>query len=217
MKKMLFSIVLIASVFAQASLLTFADGTKQLEGVVLHPSAKINDEKGQPTALSMDLLGAGLRSKTVLFVAAKVYVAQMFSDSKATFARTTNDALSTLVKNSKFVAMKMTMKRNVSASTLAVSFREAIEANDYTIDTELEQMLKLVETSADGAQGKSLTMLMVRNATGGTNVYYEDVNGTQKSLAGSAEMMTKVMSIWLGKSADPGLEELKASLLKPVY
>ncbi len=217
MKKMLFSILLTSSLFAQASLLTLEQGTKQLEGVNLSPTAKINDEKGQPTALKMDLLGAGLRSKTVLFVAAKVYVAQMFSDSKATFARSPNDALSSLVKNSKFIAMQMTLKRNVSASTLAVSFREGIENNDYAIDAELEQMLKLVETSADGVQGKSLTMLMVRNSTGGTNVYYEDVNGAQKSLTGSAELMTKVMSIWLGKTADSGLEDLKKSLLTPVY
>lgn len=216
MKTVLFSIVLALGMSAQAALLTFDQGTKQIEGVNLSPVAKINDAQGKPSEISLDLLGAGLRSKTVLFVAAKVYVAQMFSDSKATFTRDQN-ALVTLTKNAKSIAMKMTMMRTVAASSLADSFREALEHNGYEITGELEQVLQLMESSADATQGKSLTMLMVRNAQGGTNIYYEDAAGAQKSLVGSAELMTKIMSIWLGQSADKGLEDLKKALLVPVY
>jgi hypothetical protein len=216
MKSLLFSVVLAAGVFAQASLLTFDQGTKQIEGVNLSPVAHINDAQGKPTNINLDILGAGLRTKTVLFVAAKVYVAQLFADNKAAFTRDAN-ALTSLVNNSKSVAMKLSLLRTVSADTLAVSFREGIEHNDYTVDAELEQMLNLIETSADAVQGKSVTMLMVRNALGGTKVYYEDSNGAQKSFVGSAGIMTKVMSIWLGKTADSGLTTLKQSLLALVY
>lgn len=211
-----FTTALLTSVLSQATLLTFEPGSLALEGVNLNKTAQINDSKGQPTQLSMDLLGAGLRSKTVLFVAAKVYIAQLFSDNAAEFQR--NDAaLSSLVTHSKYVAMKISMLRTVSAATLAVSFREAIQANGYDIDQELTQLLNIVEQSADATQGGSLTMLMTRNAQGGTNIYYEDVNGAQKSFVGSVELMTKVMAIWLGKPADAGLANLKASLIKSVY
>lgn len=216
MKSVLFAMALAVGMSAQAALLTFEQGTKQLEGVNLSPVATINDAEGKPTDIKLDLLGAGLRSKTVLFVAAKVYVTQMFSDSKTTFARNEN-ALASLTGNAKSVAMKMTMMRTVAASSLADSFREALEHNGYVIEGELEQVLSFMETSADAIQGKSLTMLMVRNAQGGTNIYYEDANGAQKSLVGSAELMTKIMSIWLGQPADKGLEDHKKSLLVPVY
>lgn len=216
MKSVLFSMVLALGLSAQAALLTFEQGAKQLEGVNLSPVAKINDAQGKPSSISLDLLGAGLRSKTVLFVAAKVYVAQMFSDSKATFTRDQN-ALTSLTKNAKSVAMKMTMMRTVAASSLADSFREALEHNGYEISGDLEQVLHLMETSADAEQGKNLSMLMVRNAQGGTNIYYEDAKGAQKSFVGGADLMTKIMSIWLGQPADKGLETLKQALLVPVY
>lgn len=216
MKSVLFSMVLALGMSAQAALLTFDQGTKQIEGVNLSPTAKINDAQGKPSTSSLDLLGAGLRTKTVLFVAAKVYVTQMFSDSKATFTRDQN-ALDSLTKNAKSVAMKMTMMRTVAASSLADSFREALEHNGFEVMGELEQVLQLMETSADATQGKSLTMLMIRNVQGGTNIYYEDASGAQKSFVGSAELMTKIMSIWLGQPADKGLEALKQSLLVPVY
>ncbi len=216
MKKILFTACLAASVFAQASLLSFDQGTLNLEGVNLNKSAKVNDDRGVATPMNLELLGAGLRSKTVLFIAAKVYVAQLFSDNKAAFKRD-GSALTSLTANSKFVALKISMLRNVSASTLSVSFRDALQANNYVIEGELTQLLTIVEQSADAVQGKSLTMLMSKNSAGGTNIYFEDVTGTQKSFVGSPELMTKVMSIWLGNPADSGLQTLKDSLLKPVY
>lgn len=216
MKSVLFSMVLALGLSAQAALLTFEQGSKQLEGVNLNSVAKINDAQGKPSNINLDLLGAGLRSKTVLFVAAKVYVAQMFSDSKATFTRDQN-ALKSLTTNAKSIAMKMTMMRTVSASSLADSFREALEHNGYEISGDLEKVLALMESSADAEQGKNLTMLMVRNPQGGTNIYYEDAKGAQKSLVAGAELMTQIMSIWLGQPADKGLESLKQALLVPVY
>lgn len=206
------------STFSQANMLTYDQGIKSIGSVNLSPVAKINDVNGKPTTTSLNLLGAGLRTKTVLFVAAKVYVAQLFANNSTAFVRDQNTALDSLVKNSSLVALKISMLRNVSASSLAVSFREAIQANGYPIDAELNQLLNIVETSADADQDKSLSMFMARDSkTQAISIYYEDVNGAQKSFVGSPELMTKVMSIWLGKSADQGLADLKTSMLKPVY
>ena len=82
MKKMIIATIFLLAMISQASLLTYEPGTLELEKVNLNKSAAINDQNGVATTLKIDLLGAGLRSKTVLFAPAKVYVAQLFSDNK---------------------------------------------------------------------------------------------------------------------------------------
>jgi len=216
MKSFVMATALLLASFSQASLLTFEQGTLELDNVNLSKSATVNDANGNPTALTMDLLGAGLRSKTVLFIPAKVYVIQLFSDNKPAFTRDAN-ALTSLVNNSKMIALKITMLRTVDASSLAVSFKEALQANGHAIDSDLAAMLNIVEKGAPGTQGKELSMLMVKDQAGKVNFYYQDAAGKQQSLSGSSELGAKVMSIWLGKPADDGLAKTKEQLLKPVY
>lgn len=216
MKKMLFALVMVSSMMAQAALLSYEAGFKSINGVSIKKSASINDRNNQPTALKMDVLGAGLRAKTVLVVKANVYVAQLFSDNKAGYVRDANQALSSLVKNSNRVALKIDMLRTVSASALVTSFKEALAANKITLDAELNSALALMEKSAEATSGKTITLLMTKD-NGKTNLYYEPTVGDAVSMVGSAEMMGKIMAIWLGVPADDGLATLKADLLKPVY
>ena len=217
MKNFALSLIMLITVSAQASLLSYTAGDKTNSGIVLNKSAAINDAAGKPSALTMDLLGAGLRSKRVLIVDAKVYVAQLFSDNKDGFSRDAG-ALQSLVQNSTRVALKIDMLRTVTAVDLANSFKEALTANKIVIDAEMTSILALFSKSADAASGKSLTVLMVKDAKNvKTNMYYEDAAGKTQSLVGSPEVMLKIMSIWLGTPADSGLEKLKASLLTKVY
>lgn len=217
MKKLLFSIVLIASTLVQAAMLSYEAGSKNLNGVVLNKAAVINDAAGKPTALRMDLLGAGLRAKTVLVVEAKVYTLQLFSDNKAGFSRDAN-ALTSLIKNSGRVALKLDMLRTVSASSLSGSLKEALSANGYAIDAELTKVLSMFEKSAEATQGKSVSVLLVKDsAKNKTNLYYEDTKGVMQSLVGSPELMTKILAIWLGQPVDDGIQKLKAALMNPVY
>ncbi len=216
MKKMLFAFVMASSVFAQAALLSFEDGAKALNGVNLKATATLNDKDGKPSALKLDILGAGLRTKTVLIAEVKVYVAQLFSDNKAGFSRDANTGLTTLVSSSSRVALKLDMLRNVSAASLVTSFKEALAANNYALDAELTNAMGLMEKAADATSGKSITLLMTKDG-GKTNLYYEDTKGAVVSMSGTPEMMTKIMSIWLGKPVDDGLAALKTQLLKPVY
>ena len=214
MKKILFVMLLATSVISNAALLSYEQGNLQIEGVNLNRTAAVTDPSGAATNMKMDLLGAGLRSKTVLFVGVKVYVLQLFADNKPQFSRDANAVTS--LNPAQFVAIKINMLRTVDAATLAVSFREAIQANGIAIDAELTTLLNLIETSADGVSGKSISLLL-KSTPAGTNVYYEDTNGQLKSFSGTASIKAKILSIWLGKPADPGLAALKASLLKPVY
>jgi hypothetical protein len=217
MKTAFFALVLTLSTLAQASLLTYTPGEKNLNGVVLNRSVAINDSTGKPTALVMDLLGAGLRSKTVLVVEAKVYTLQLFSDNKAGFSRDAN-ALASLVKNSNRVALRLDMLRTVSSSALSDSLKEALAANGYTTDAELNNVLGLFGKSAEATNGKSVSVLLVKDTKNNkTNLYYEDTKGALQSMVGSPELMTKILSIWLGTPVDGGIQKLKNALMTPVY
>jgi hypothetical protein len=215
MKSLIFAMTLVSAVFAQAALLTYEPGNLQINGVVLNRTATVTAKDGTPSALKMDLLGAGLRAKTVLFVSAKVYVLELFSDNKGAFARN-DQAVSSIATNSNLVGLRISMLRTVDAGTLATSFREAITANGFAIDAEMTSLLNLIETGADGVNGKTISMFMKKDGQN-LNVYYEDTNGQIKSFVGTQSIMTKILSIWLGKPVDKGLAALKASLLNPVY
>ena len=217
MKKTLFALVLTISTLAQAALLTYEAGDKKLNDVVLQKAAVVNDPAGKPTALRMDLLGAGLRTKTVLVVEAKVYTLQLFSDNKAGFSRDAN-ALASLVRSSNRVTLKLDMLRTVSASSLSGSLKDALTANGYAIDAELTNVLAIFDKSAEATQGKSISVLLVKDAAKNkTNMYFEDTKGAQQSMVGSPELMTKILAIWLGKPVDDGIAKLKNSLMAPVY
>jgi Chalcone isomerase-like len=216
MNKVFMISMLILSQVAMADLMTFERGSLQLENINLSPRASINLENGQPSSQQMDLLGAGLRSKTVLVVSAKVYILQLFADNKASFVRDAQNALSSVVTGSKNTALKISMLRTVSASSLAVSFKEALQANGYAIDQELSQVLSIVEKGSDGVQGKDLFMLMQKEA-GKVTLSYQDSAGKISKYVGSEQLAQKILSIWLGKPADDGLSKLKNQLLKPIY
>ena len=211
MKSIIGSFVLLVGLSANAGLLTLTAGNKQLEGVTLNQSAQITGSESK-----MSLIGAGLRSKTVLFVATKVYVAELFSNEAAKYSRD-NNALKSL-ETATVTAVRLTFLRGVDAATVASSYREALAANSVNLkDPAIVAFLNNVEAGGDAANGKSFVILLIQTKEGGTNLYYEDTNGKQSVVQGPRALQQQILSIWLGASADAGLEKLKKSLLQPVY
>jgi len=211
MKSIIGSLVLLVGLNSQAGLLTLTAGNKQLEGVTLNQTAQITGAD-----VKMSLLGAGLRAKTVLFVPAKVYVAELFSNEAAKFSRD-NNALKSL-ENVTFTAVRLTFLRGVDAATVASSYREALAANNVNLkDPAIVQFLSNVEKGGDAADKKSFVMLLILNKSGGTTLFYEDTKGAQSQVEGTRALQQQILSIWLGASSDAGLEKLKKSLLNPVY
>lgn len=206
------SLVLFVGLTATAApYLTLTAGNKQLEGITLNQTAQVTGSDAQ-----MSLVGAGLRAKTVLFVPAKVYVTELFSNEATKYSRD-NNALKSL-ETATVTAVRLTFLRGVDAATVASSYREALAANSVNLkDAAISQFLANVEAGGDAANGKSFVMLLVQTKEGGTNLYYEDTNGKQSVVQGPRALQQQILSIWLGASADAGLEKLKKSLLQPVY
>ena len=211
MKAIIGSLVLMIGLTAQADLLTLSGGSKQIENVTLNQTAKVTGSD-----VTMSIVGAGLRAKTVLFVPAKVYVAELFTTDAAKYSRD-NNALKSL-EASNVTAIRLTFLRGVDAATVASSYREALIANDVNLkDAAISQFLANVEKGGDAANGKSFIMLLVLTKEGGTKLYYEDTKDQVSVVDGPRALQQQILSIWLGKSADSGLEKLKKSLLQPVY
>lgn len=211
MKTILGSLVLFVGLTAQAALLTVSAGNKQIEGVVLNQKAQVTGSD-----VTMTLAGAGLRQKTVLFVPAKVYVTEIFTNDTAKYSRD-NNALKSL-ENVSVTAVRLTFLRSVDAPTVASSYREALVANNVNLqDPSIMQFLANVEKGGDAASGKSFVMLMILTKEGGTKLYYEDTKDQVSVVDGPRALQQNILSIWLGQPADSGLKKLKESLLQPVY
>lgn len=212
MKSLLISLIMVAGFSAQAGLLSLTPGNLQLKNVVLNKSAQMT---GSQTTMS--LIGAGVRSKTVLFIPTDVYVTEVFASEPSKFSRSATDALKSLEASS-MVAIRMTFLRNVDAPTVATSYKDALIANNVSLkDPAIATFLNNVAKGGDAEQGKSLVILMYFDANGGTSLFYEDTKGQQTSLGGNRSLQQQILSIWFGNSADSGLKDLKSALLKPVY
>lgn len=218
MKKLLVaSLFAFVSITAQADLLKFTPGSLELSDVNLNKSAVVLDQKGQPTATQVELLGAGVRNK-IMLIKIPVYVAQLFSNAKAGYVRDEEQALSSLTTSATTVVLKISMLRDVDAATLAESFSDALAANDLNVEEgELHDVLSIIENAADADEGTEIVMLMQKNTDGSVTLSMQDASGDVKSYTGSQALMHDIMSIWLGVPADKGLEKLKSTLLNPVY
>ena len=208
MKAILGSLVLLIGLTANAGLLTLSGGSAKLEGVTLNQTAKAADS-------AMSLVGAGIRTKKVVLVNVKVYVTELFTTDATKYSRD-NNALRSL-EGATATALRLTFLRGVSASDVAKSYRDALAANSVNLnDPAIVQFLNVVAQGGDAAEGKSFVILLIQSNSG-TKLHYEDTNGKMSVVEGPRALQQQILSIWLGNSADSGLETLKKSLLKPVY
>jgi hypothetical protein len=205
----LFSLMLVQS--ASAALLTTEGTGPTVEKVNLPATATVTSE-GETIKLSS--VGAGLRTKKVVFVNVKVYVGQLFVSDLATFKKTEAEALSSL-KDQKAVAIQLHFVRDVDAEKVQKSFHEALEANKVsTSDASVKEALDAVAKGGEAKEGKALTILGTKMKDGSEAISYETTSGQVTTIKGSAGFIEKMFAIWLGKPSDDGVTQLKKALLK---
>lgn len=215
MKRQIFATILASTLMASsafASILTTTAGDKSIEGVKIAKTGTVTVD-GAPVAVT--LIGAGLRSKKVVIVNVKVYVAELLASDAGKFVRNENDALKSL-EQSQTIAIRLNFLRGVDAETVQSSFKEALQANNVNInDAAVAQFLAAVKNGGDAANGKALTIVTQKDATTGKEtVSYEDTAGKVTRTTGDAGFSSKIMSIWLGNPSDNGVANLKAQLIQ---
>lgn len=215
MKATLLSTILATTLFASSSfaaLLTTNAGDKSIEGVKIAKDGQVNINGQQ---IPVSIIGSGLRTKKVVIVNVKVYVAELLSSDASKFVRSADQALSSL-DQSRTIALRLTFLRGVDADTVQTSYKEALDANNIsTSDAGVAQFLAAVKAGGDADNGKTMTIVTSKEADGSETVYYEGTkSGDPAVIKGAKGLSNKLMSIWLGESADSGLETLKAQIIK---
>jgi hypothetical protein len=196
---------------ASASILTSEPSGKTIENVAIAKSAtaKIADRN-----LTLQTVGAGLRSKRVAVVNVKVYVTQLMLSDSTHYVRTDAGALDSAA-TSPSSALRLDFLRSVDAQTVQLAFRDSLIANQVDLnDTGIKAFLDAVSAGGDAAQGKALTIVLEHLPTGQEAVTYEDNAGKATTVVSGQGLVRKILSIWLGKPADSGLNNLKKSLIE---
>jgi len=203
-----FSFVLVAFFFSQsifAQVLTEQKGSEQIHGVTLATTVTTNENT------TLHLIGAGLRSKKVVFVNVKVYVAELFAADMAKFQK--KEALKTAVDAAP-LAIQLHFLRDVDAGKVQSSFKEALETNK--VDLKKPEIQKFLDATKNGEakEGKTLTILATKKTDGSESVTYEDSNLKATTVSGGPGFIQDIFSIWLGHPSDDGIAQLKTELLK---
>lgn len=190
-------------------LLMFSGESAQVNGVEIFKQGHLNHkDKG----VELKLVGSGLRSKKVVFVNVKVYVAQIYSEASANVDKT--KALESLSASPASV-IRLHFLRNVEGEKVQSSFKEALEANKVDINsTSLKDFLNAVKNSGEAKEGKAMTIALIKNADGTESIIYKNTNSPQTEIKATAGTAKNILSIWLGTPADDQLAELKKEILR---
>lgn len=166
----------------------------------------------EPGASSLELVGNGIRTKTVILFNVNVYEAQFLVSNKAAFmsalkAGTPMDALGKTDK----AELRLKFLRDVSAGKISTSFRDGLEANKVDLKSpNMKAFLKVVVDSPEFTEGQ--TVVLTGDIKTG-NIIYKDTAGKTTTMTVGTKDVLNLFSIWFGHPADGGLEKLKSELL----
>jgi hypothetical protein len=194
-----------------AGVLSVETSDKTIEGVKIARSATLATDKGD---VKLDYLGAGLRTKKVLVANVKVYVTQVLADNAGKFVRTNDGALKSM-EDMNVVAFTLSFLRDVDGPTVSKAFVDSFDANNVDSNNAgIAAFLKAVSVSGQAENGKTMSIIVRRLENNSVEITYEATNGKVSKVNGDASVFNSITSIWLGESADKGLEVLKTSILK---
>jgi hypothetical protein len=210
--KILILAALIWSGAVHADLITLKAGSVNKESVNISLGASVNLDGA---LYDVTTVGSGLRKKKVVLVPIKVYIAQLMLNDPNVFEKT--DALASIGKQTS-VVMHLTFLRDVPADNIRESFQSSLDANGVPAsDPDIVTFMTMVNDVGAAESGSTLTIFTTKQSDGSETVALENKKGTvtvMKTMAGSAGLTHKLMSIWLGVPADDYLTELKAELLQ---
>lgn len=185
-----------------AALLDTAEERGVLEGVKLYGKANLGKTLLQS-------VGAGLRYKKVVFVKANVYVGELFVSQPSEFK---SGSMLDSLDGMNAVAMQMTFLRNVDGPTLASAFSDAFEENGVDVKAgAARDFLAAVKAGGPAAEGKGLVVAGSRAGEEET-VSYENAQGKVVKITGPRGFRRQVLSLWLGKPVDSGVENLQEGI-----
>jgi hypothetical protein len=213
-----FAITTLITASASAELLTTKPGEKNYDKTNVNIAESATAQLGNETA-ALQYNSSGIRNK---FAVIPVYVAELFLSDKSQFKNSeeVTVALDSL-DNVPVVAIQLNFVRGVGIPDIKAAFEDSLKANkntikDHPIDIKsanIVEFLKNVSAGGDAEKGKALTVITLKQKDGNDSVYYEGTNGQPTKVTGPRGFAKQILSIWLGKTTDNGLESFKHQLI----
>lgn len=157
---------------------------------------------------NLNRVGSGIRKKWVI-VYLDIYRATLLVSSVADFKRQIQGtvALDSLVPMDAS-ALVLDFKREVSGKTIAQSFADGLKANGVPESESIKLFKNFIETSGSIAVGQQVIIAFEKNK--GISI---EIGNKQQTILGDASFIKGILSIWLGKTSDSGLTNLRTSLI----
>lgn len=196
---------------ASAGILDMKAGEKTIEGVKLAKEVAVQSEG---KSFTLKPYASGIRKKKIALFWAKVYVGQIFAPAGLTIPPASIEDAHTALAKQPLVALTMTFLRDVPAGRQKDAFEDSLENNGIDPNSEvMKPLFAMVEKAGDAKDTLSTTILFERRKDGSEWVHYENGKGELQSAAFEKGTIAKVLSIWVGKPADSGMERLHKQFL----
>lgn len=185
------------------------EGALALEDVKL-----LTDLKGKVEGRPVQLMAvaAGIRVKKVVFVKAKVYVAELLASSPEKFQKDETTALNSVLGIDS-VAMRLTFLRDVDAKSFRSAFADGWKENKFPeSDPWSKNFLEKIAVLGELKKGDQLLVLATKSKEGDL-IVVDNFKEKQLLFPAQSEDRRRIFALWLGQPADSGLEDLKEKFL----
>jgi len=206
------SIVFLMTSFQSATaLVKFGPETKtDIKGVKLSTTASIDD-----ATPALNRITQGLRQKKVVFAWFSVYVAQVFTNvAKPDFSSVKK--LKESVASGMPAVLTMTFVRDVDIGKIIEGFTDVCKKNDMdTTTAPVKDFLDAIQKNGDITDQQTIFFAFTQNA-GKESLSVQTKGKEVFALKDQAPgTTTPFLNMWLGKSADSGLDQLQDQMLNP--
>jgi hypothetical protein len=203
--------LLLSHSLAWGGILTSKLGDQSIEGVKLAKEVTL-ESKVKNQVLKPYL--SGIRKKKIAFFWAKVYVGQIFTTGSPTIPPKTIEEAYAFLSTQPLTVISMTFLRDIPVKRLMEAFEDSLEKNGSDPKSEnLKPFFKILEKGGEAKDTQTTTIVFEQPGDGSEYVTYENGKGEIQRLSLEKGMVTKLLSIWVGKPSDSGMERLHQQFL----
>lgn len=204
--KFLFALAaLTISTSAFASILETEDSATRVGGILISKGGKLSVSADRKHDGPLMTVGAGIRSKLGFMT---IYVGELLVADKNKYACSEEKSLASLNDESA-VAVKLTMNWGITGADLEDAFKNGFEANRIKVTPEIQKFLDSVKNGGAIPSGAKIVVAGERGADGKEYVSYENAEGKVFTTEGGAGLVNSIMALWVGKTRDGGLKDLR--------
>lgn len=210
MRLAIFALFMLGCFQIQAGILTKELSVKEIAEVKIASRATVS-YKNQ--IFNLESFSAALRTKKVVLLNVKVYVAEIFKTPGITIDKASDKVVTSFLQHPAY-AIQLTFLRDVDADKVMTSFKEALEKNKADLKSSgIKTLLERVAQGGEVQKGQTLTFVMQKNSDKEPSLIFENNKGEIVEISGT-ENIRSILLMWFGEPADSGIQKLKEELLK---